>query len=119
VNAVHTVATVANGHPCQRNDWNWQAAQNALTCIDRDRGSTRVESERESRVAMATVATLSPVRMDGNRQTLRDPPARGNSDSPPSIQNQSPWVRDGESICPDCGWSTNTIGHEVNCEETP
>ena len=36
----------------------------------------------------------------------------------PSIQSQSPWVRDGESACPDCGWPLDTIGHEVNCEAT-
>jgi hypothetical protein len=64
------------------------------------------------------IALRARARMGGNRQTLRNPPARGLFDSLPSIQNQSPWVRDGEPTCPDCYWPLDTIGHEVNCEET-
>lgn len=53
---------------------------------------------------------LSPharARMDGNRSTLRNPPdaRRGVPSSiHPCIQSQSPWVGEGEPICPVCGW---------------
>jgi hypothetical protein len=42
--------------------------------------------------------------------------ALGHVESLPSIQNQSPWVRDGEPICPRCHWPVDSVGHVVNCE---
>jgi hypothetical protein len=31
----------------------------------------------------------------------------------------NPWVKEGEPICPDCGWPLGSVGHEVNCCEEP
>jgi hypothetical protein len=58
-------------------------------------------------------------RMEGNRSTLRDPPApsaREHFGSSPAIQNQSLWVKAGDPICLPCHWSITTQGHEINCE---
>jgi hypothetical protein len=36
----------------------------------------------------------------------------------PSIQIQSPWVKEGVPICPDCHWQTDSQGCLANCGET-
>jgi hypothetical protein len=67
--------------------------------VPRDRASLR---ERHG----GTVGTVRIQRASG---TVRHGQAR----------SENPWVKEGEPACSRCGWPLGTVGHEVNCEETP